>query len=151
MKLNSFTDYCLRVLIYLGTDPARRATISEVAAAFDISENHLMKVAHFLGQQGWLTNVRGKGGGMQLALAPQDITIGKVVRIAEAGDLPAACFGSEPDRCRIARICRLRGVLNDAVNAFYAVLDDYTLADLVQNRAMLGKALQIQGFPLLRG
>lgn len=144
MRLTSFTDYSLRVLIYLGTDPSRRATISEVAAAFDVSENHLMKVVHFLGQQGWLTNVRGKGGGMELALAPKDIGVGKVVRIAEAGDLPAACFSSEPDTCPIARICRLRGVLNDAVNAFYAVLDEYTLEDLVQNRAMLGKALQIR-------
>jgi len=150
MKLTSFTDYSLRVLIYLGTDPSRRATISEVATAFDISENHLMKVVHFLGQQGWLSNVRGKGGGMELALPPSDIVVGKVVRITEAGDVPAECFGSEPDNCPIARICRLRGVLNEAVNAFYTVLDGYTLADLVQNRAMLGKALQIQPITFIR-
>ena len=81
---------------------------------------------------------------MELALAPKDIVIGKVVRLTEDGDMPAECFGPEPDNCPIARICRLRGVLQEAVNAFYSVLDDYTLADLVQNRAMLGKALQIQ-------
>ena len=150
MKLTSFTDYSLRVLIYLGIDPSRRATISEVATAFDVSQNHLMKVVHFLGQQGWLSNVRGKGGGMELALPPKDIVIGRVVRITEAGDLPAACFSSEPDNCPIERICRLRGVLNEAVNAFYTVLDGYTLADLVQNRAMLGKALHIKPVEFVR-
>ena len=83
MKLTSFTDFSLRVLIYLAADPARRATIAEVASAFDISENHLTKVVHFLGKEGWLVNVRGKGGGMNLAQAPEAIVIGRVVRATE--------------------------------------------------------------------
>jgi len=87
---------------------------------------------------------------MELAFPPKDIVIGRVVRITEAGDVPAECFSAEPDKCPIARICRLRGVLNDAVNAFYSVLDGYTLADLVQNRAMLGKTLQIQPVAFVR-
>ncbi|MGZ5215218.1 MAG: Rrf2 family transcriptional regulator [Caldimonas sp.] len=80
MKLTSFTDYGLRVLIYLAADPDRRATISEIATAFDVSENHLTKVVHFLGKQGWLDNVRGKGGGMNLSRSPQHTVVGKVVR-----------------------------------------------------------------------
>ncbi|MFM2067040.1 MAG: hypothetical protein RLZZ584_1949 [Pseudomonadota bacterium] len=144
MKLNTFTDYSLRVLIYLAAEPGRRATIAEVATAFDISENHLTKVVHFLGKQGWLANVRGKGGGMQLGMAAETIVIGQVVRATEGADLPAECFGAEPDNCSIARICRLKRVLAEAVEAFHEVLDGYTLADLVHNRSAIARVLKIQ-------
>lgn len=148
MKLTSFTDYSLRVLIYLAAEPGRRATIAEIATAFGVSENHLTKVVHFLGKQGWLANVRGKGGGLGLGMPPQDIVVGAVVRATEGGVMPAECFGDTPDNCSIARICRLRGVLAEAVEAFHAVLDGYTLADLVHNRAALARTLHIQ--PALR-
>lgn len=144
MKLTSFTDYSLRVLIYLAAVPDRRATIAEIARAFDISESHLMKVVHFLGQQGWLANVRGKGGGMGLGMSSAEIVIGKVVRATEGSAMPAECFGLEPDRCAIAGACRLRAALREAVEAFYGVLDGYTLADLVRNRATLAKMLRIE-------
>lgn len=144
MKLTSFTDYSLRVLIYLAAEPARRATIAEVATAFAVSENHLTKVVHFLGKQGWLANVRGKGGGMGLAMPAQHIVVGRVVRATEGAAMPAECFGEHPGTCTIARICRLRGVLREAVDGFYAVLDRYTLADLVQERSALAKVLHIQ-------
>ena len=143
MKLTSFTDYSLRVLIYLAAQPERRATIAEIATSFDVSVNHLTKVVHFLGKQGWLANVRGKGGGLGLALAPENIVVGKVVRATEGAAMPAECFGDTPDHCSIARICRLRGVLRQAVDAFYDVLDDYTLDDLVQNRSSLARVLHI--------
>jgi Rrf2 family nitric oxide-sensitive transcriptional repressor len=145
MKLSKFTDYSLRVLIYLGAEPDRRATIGEIAGAFGVSEHHLVKVVHFLGRNGWLANVRGKGGGLALAKPPQDIVIGEVVRATEGEDLPAECFGDSPGRCSIARICRLRGVLAEAVEAFHAVLDGYTLADLVHNRSSLARVLLIPG------
>jgi len=144
VKLTSFTDYSLRVLIYLAAEPGRRVTIAEIAAAFGVSEHHLTKVVHFLGKQGWLANVRGKGGGLGLAVAPQVIVIGEVVRATEGEAVPAECFGDTPDSCSIARICRLRGVLREAVEAFHAVLDGYTLADLVHNRSSLAKVLFIQ-------
>ncbi len=131
MKLTAFTDYSLRVLIYLAAEPGRRATIAEVAASFGISENHLTKVVHFLGAQGWLANVRGRGGGMELALAPERIVVGEVVRAAEGADLPAECFSDQPGCCSIMAVCRLRGVLAEALRAFHGVLDRYTLADLV--------------------
>jgi Rrf2 family nitric oxide-sensitive transcriptional repressor len=141
MKLTTFTDYSLRMLIYLAAQPGRRATIAEIAEAYQISENHLIKVAHFLGQTGWLDNLRGKGGGLALARPPHEIVVGAVVRQTEGGDLPAECFGEESDLCAIARICKLRGVLGQAVDAFYAVLDRCTLADLVHNRAAIGRLL----------
>ena len=141
MKLTSFTDYSLRVLIYLAVQPGRRATIAEIAAAFNVKENHLTKVVHFLGKAGLLANVRGKGGGLDLALHPQDIVVGQVVRQTEGADLPAECFGEERDNCCIVRVCRLRGVLAEAVDAFYRVLDGYTLADLVANRQQIAKVL----------
>ena len=144
MKLTSFTDYSLRVLIYLAADPSRRATIAEVAAVFDISENHLTKVVHLLGKEGWLANVRGQGGGIELAQAPERIIVGQVVRATEGRPMPAECFGDDPDRCRIHRSCRLKGVLKEATDAFYAVLDGYTLADLVRNRVALATILDLR-------
>jgi Rrf2 family nitric oxide-sensitive transcriptional repressor len=151
MKLSGFTDYGLRVLIYLAAQPGRRATIGEIARAFAISENHLTKVVYFLGKNGWLANVRGRGGGLELGRAPHDIPVGAVVRQTEGEDRPAECFDAEHNTCPITRICRLRGVLGQALDAFYAVLDQYTLADLVCNRAALAKELLRDPLPQTAG
>jgi Rrf2 family transcriptional regulator, nitric oxide-sensitive transcriptional repressor len=144
MKLTTFTDYSLRVLIYLAVQPGRRATIAEVAAAFEISEHHLVKVVHFLGKQGWLKNVRGKGGGLELGLLPKDIGVGQVVRETEGQALVADCFDESGGDCCIAPVCQLRGVLKEAVMAFEAVLDRYTLEDVVGNRKDLARILFIE-------
>jgi Rrf2 family nitric oxide-sensitive transcriptional repressor len=141
MKLTAFTDYSLRVLIYLAAQPGQRATIAQIATAFDVSENHLVKVVHFLGKQGWLANVRGKGGGLELGEAPEKIVVGRVVRETEGTAVVAECFGESGGDCQIAPNCRLRGVLCEAVTAFYAVLDRYTLEDLVNNRQQLVRML----------
>jgi len=143
MKLTAFTDYSLRVLIYLAAQPQKRATIAEIATSFDVSENHLTKVVHLLGKNGWLANVRGKGGGLELAMPPELVGVGAVVRQTEGTSVVAECFSDEANHCAITRICRLRGVLGEAVEAFYTVLDRYTLADLVQNRQSLAKVLFI--------
>ncbi len=143
MKLTTFTDYSLRVLIYLAIEPARRATIAEIATSFGISENHLVKVVHFLGKSGWLHNVRGKGGGMQLAREPERINVADVVRDAEGESKVVECFGEDRDCCAIGRGCKLRSVLAEAVSAFYAVLARYTLADVVRNRDQLASILFI--------
>lgn len=143
MKLTAFTDHSLRVLIYLGAAGGRRATIAQIAHAYDASENHLVKVVHFLGKQGWLANVRGKGGGLELAMPPELIPIGDVVRQTEGQVVAAECFGEQGGDCCIAPACHLRGVLGEAVAAFYAVLDRYTLADIVDNREQLSRILFI--------
>ena len=143
MRLTAFTDYSLRVLIYLAAQPGQRATIGQIAAAYQVSENHLVKVVHFLGKQGWLSNVRGKGGGLELALAPERIGVGQVVRQTEGQAPVVECFSEGGGDCCIAPSCRLRGILAEAVTAFHAVLDRYTLADLVTNRQQLAKILFI--------
>jgi len=140
MKLTDFTDYSLRVLIYLAAAPQRRATIAEIATAFDISEHHLTKVVHFLGKRGWVETLRGKGGGMLLAKDPADVRLGKVVRDTEGADRPAECF-AEDGACAIDGKCRLKHVFVEAVDAFYGVLDRYTLADITRNRQVLGRVL----------
>lgn len=104
-------------------------------------ENHLTKVVHFLGKAGLLANVRGKGGGLELAMPPDLVGLGNVVRHTEGAAVPAECFGEGGGQCSIAGICRLRGVMAEAVDAFYAALDRYTLADLVHNRQALANML----------
>ena len=137
MRLTSFTDYSLRALMFLATRPEHRATIAEIAAAFDISENHLMKVVHFLGREKLLTTSRGKYGGIALSQAPSAINLGRVVRITETSTLPAECFDRKNNRCVITPVCQLKGVLMEAVKAFNATLDRYTLADLLHPKAKL--------------
>lgn len=139
MNLTTFTDYSLRVLIYLAADPERRVTIAEIAKSFDISEAHLMKVVHTLGRLGLVATIRGKGGGLALAMPAEEIAIGEVVRATEGVAMPAECFGH--GECAIAGVCRLRGLLRDAVDAFYDVLDRSTLADVVANGAALAPIL----------
>jgi Rrf2 family nitric oxide-sensitive transcriptional repressor len=147
MRLTAFTDYSLRVLIYLASQPGQRATIAEIATAFEVSEHHLTKVVHFLGKTGWLANVRGKGGGLALGELPERIGVGEVVRQTEGQAVVAECFGEDGGKCCIAPVCHLRGVLGEAVKAFYAVLDRYTLADLVGNRKQLATVLFVERFP----
>ena len=142
MKLTSFTDYSLRVLIYLAADPGRKATIAEITRVFDVSENHLVKVVHFLGKNGWITTLRGKGGGITLTRPPQEIGIGRVVRDTEGPLSPAECFQSGGGHCLIGDCCSLKGVLGEASRAFYDVLDRYTLADVTRNKEPLLKVLQ---------
>lgn len=141
MKLTAFTDYSLRVLIYLAAEPQRRATIADICAAFDIKANHLTKVVHHLAKSGWVTTVRGKGGGLTLARPADEIRVGYIVREAEGQAMPAECFAAEESNCAIAACCRLKGVLAEALNAFYAVLDRYTLADITRNREQLAGIL----------
>lgn len=142
MKLTAFTDYSLRVLIYLAGSPAGRTTVPEVAKAFGISENHLVKVAHMLGQHGILSNTRGRGGGLRLAVPAAQINVGRIVRLTEGAALPAECFAGESNRCILTGSCRLENVLQEAVEAFHEVLDRYTLEDLVSNRKRLQQILQ---------
>lgn len=145
MRLTNFTDYSLRVLIYLAADPHRRTTIAEVAQSFGISQNHLVKVVHFLGTAGLLENLRGRGGGIRLAVAPANINVARVVMLAEDGDRPAECFDRGRNTCPLTGQCRLQGALAEAVQAFYATLAKLSVEDLVQNRRTLAKVLFSRG------
>jgi len=140
MRLTTFTDYALRVLLYVATAPDRRATIAETAHAYGISENHLVKVAHLLGKEGFLVTTRGRAGGLRLAQPPAAINIARVVRATEGPSALAECF--EPrGRCPIAGACRLERVLGEAEAAFYETLQHYTLQDLVSRPRRLAAIL----------
>jgi Rrf2 family nitric oxide-sensitive transcriptional repressor len=140
VRLRQFTDYSLRVLMYLALCEGAQARIQDVAAAYGISRNHLMKVVNTLAREGLVAATRGKGGGIRLALPSGRISVGHVVRRLEQ-DCPVECFGA-PSRCRIASACRLYGVLEAGFAALYDVLDRTSLAELTADgpalRALLG-------------
>lgn len=129
MKLTGYTDYALRVLMHLAARPDRLSSIGEIARAYGISQNHLMKVVHDLRKEGFVAAVRGRSGGIRLGRPAAEIGVGEVVRHTEDGFDLVKCGA-----CRIAPACGLTGVLGEALGAFMAVLDRYTLADLVENR-----------------
>jgi Rrf2 family nitric oxide-sensitive transcriptional repressor len=133
MQLTRYTDYSLRVLMYLAVHQEDLATIEEIAEAYGISKAHLMKIVHQLGLAGYVETVRGRGGGLRLARAPESIRIGEVVRHTETMPL-VECFDPKTSHCRIEPACDLRAALKDALGAFLRALDGYTLADLVVRR-----------------
>jgi Rrf2 family nitric oxide-sensitive transcriptional repressor len=129
MRLKSYTDYALRVLMHLAAKPDRLASIGEMARTYRISHNHLMKVVHDLRKQGFLEAVRGRSGGVRLGRPATEISVGDVVRHTE-GSFDLVDCGS----CVIAPACALTAALHEARRAFMAVLDGYSLADLVEER-----------------
>lgn len=138
MRLTLYTDYSLRVLVFLATKPTEElSNIKEIAETYNISKNHLMKVTYELGKMNIIETVRGRNGGIRLAIAPDKINIGEVVRQTEEDFHIVECFDEERNQCIISPACGLKHVLNKALQAYLAVLDEYTLADLVKNQSAL--------------
>ncbi|MFV0474557.1 MAG: RrF2 family transcriptional regulator [Pikeienuella sp.] len=148
MQLSSYSDYSLRMLMQLALAPRRRHTIREIAGAFNISHNHLTKIAQELGRQGYIETFRGRGGGLSLTRPPEQILIGEVVRRTEGNLALVECFDPAADQCVISEACRLKFALASALEAFFRVLDGYTLSDLLQDR---GRLEAILGGPDGRG
>lgn len=142
MRLTAYTDYTLRTLMYLALQQGRHATIAEIAETYGISETHLAKVVHQLGVAGEVATLRGRKGGIRLCMDPAQINIGAVVRRTEPDMAVVPCLG-EGDRCIIAGACVLQTALREALAAFLAVLDRYTLADLVAPRQRLARLLGV--------
>jgi Rrf2 family transcriptional regulator, nitric oxide-sensitive transcriptional repressor len=140
MRLTLQTDYALRVLIQVGLNDGELTTINEIAESFDISKHHLMKVVNDLSQKGYLDTVRGRNGGIRLMRKPRDINIGQVVRDTEDRLDVIGCL-DRTGYCRIERACVLRGLLRQATDAFLAVLDAHTLADLIKPHKALSLLL----------
>ena len=130
MRLTTLSDYAMRLLMYLAQRPDRLCTIAEVAKTYDVSEAHMMKVTHQLGLAGWIETVRGKGGGMRLAHAPQNIGLGAVVRSMEPDFFMVECM-STGSTCVLTGSCKLTGVIEGALRSFMAHLDASTLADIL--------------------
>jgi Rrf2 family transcriptional regulator, nitric oxide-sensitive transcriptional repressor len=140
MRLTLHTDFALRVLIQVGVNEGKLTTIKDIAQTFGISKAHLMKVVNDLGQKGYLDTVRGRNGGIRLMRKPRDINIGQVVRDTEEQLAVIGCLEGK-GYCPIQRVCVLRGVLSDATEAFLAVLDAHTLADLIKPQRVLSSLL----------
>lgn len=144
MHITRYTDYSLRVLVYLAVQGDELATIQQIADSYEISKNHLMKVVHQLNKKGYIETVRGKKGGMRLQMAPEDINVGILVRETEQDLSVVECFSSR-NACRITPVCGLKSMFGEALAAFLEVLDRYTLADIIhdQHRPQLLRLLQI--------
>jgi len=134
MRLTRHTDFAMRVLLYLGARPERLCTIPEMARAYGISQNHLMKVVHQLGKAGHVISVRGRHGGIRLAQPAGAINVGAVMRASETQAGTDGLALLDCLECPIAPACGLTSVLDEALTAFFAVLERHTLADLLDRR-----------------
>jgi len=140
VQLTTYTDYALRMLIYLVPRPGETVSTREIAEHYGISLNHLVKVAKFLTQEGWLVSTRGIGGGVSLAPQTAATRVGDIVRCTENTDL-VECFDPATNTCPIHRGCRLKPILYQAREAFFDVLDSYSVRDLARSAGEL-KALR---------
>lgn len=141
MRLTLFTDYALRILMFLAARPGKLATIREIAERYGVSENHLMKIVHQLGKDGFIETVRGRQGGLRLGLKPDAINIGDIVRRYEEDMRLVECFDAKTNTCPIAGACALTGVIGEALGAFLAALDRKTLADIMRESPKLKRKL----------
>ena len=135
MQLTLYTDYSLRVLVYLSLHEDDSSTISEIADFYQISRNHLVKVVHNLSLKNYINSTRGKGGGLRLAHSPTEITIGAVIRDTEPNFDVVECFNKDPNAkiCNIEPICKLKSILGKAMDSFLDTLDNYTIADAIKD------------------
>jgi len=143
MELSRFSDYSLRVLMYTAAREHEKVTLGELAAVYRISQHHLVKIVHYLGKLGYLQNRRGRSGGIRLGQPPEQIRIGDVIRHTETHFNLAECFNPTTNMCRLSPGCRLKGVFQEAKQAFLDVLDHYTLDDLLKNGEPILRLLSV--------
>lgn len=143
MQLTRYTDYALRTLIALGLNPGDQMTVTDIANAYGISRNHLVKVVGRLAESGYVQTLRGKGGGMRLARAPSSIRIGALVRDMEAELGVVECLTDEGGHCVIAQVCRLKSLLHEATDAFLDALDQHSLEDVLRQPQPIARLLHI--------
>ena len=143
MRLTLHTDYALRLLMVLAMEPDDLHTVEEVARRYGISRNHLTKVTQTLVQAGFVDSQRGRGGGLRLARRADAINLGAVVRATEDSFALVECFAPDSNTCVITSACGLRGPLDEALRAFLAVLDRYSLADLIRHPRALQRMRQL--------
>lgn len=141
MRLTIRTNLAMRTLMFCAVNRGRTVRKSQIAALCNASENHLGVVVNMLSQSGYVATARGRHGGMKLARAPEEISVGEVFRLFEACVPFAECFATDANACPLSDACRLRRALADAVEAFYAALDRITLADLVDGNDPLADIL----------
>lgn len=144
MRMTQHTDYALRMLIYLASRPDRVCTVSDVATAYRLSRNHLLKVALRLRRMGVIVTMRGRSGGIRLAREPHQINLGELVRWTEEDFSLVECMQGGGGACVISPVCRVKGIFQEALQAYLAVLDRYTLADAVRGPIGLRELLGLE-------
>lgn len=147
MQLTQFSDYAMRTALYLGAREDRSATVDEISRAYGISRHHLVRVVQSLTELGVVASRRGRGGGIRLAVEPSGINVGWLIRQTEPHFDVVECFRPETNTCPIAPACGLKGALHRAREAFLAVLDEYTLDQLLSRK---GELVQLLDASLLR-
>jgi Rrf2 family nitric oxide-sensitive transcriptional repressor len=143
MQLTQFSDYAMRTLMYCALRRQRLCRVRDIAEAYGVSEHHLMKVVQVLGHLGLVETVRGRGGGIRLARDPREIVVGEVIRATEGKLHLVECFEPSTSACPLTADCRFQQSLGRALEAFFLVLDGYTLADLVVSRDPMEHMLQL--------
>jgi Rrf2 family nitric oxide-sensitive transcriptional repressor len=141
MNLTVQSDYAFRTLMFLAVRDPKSSTIQEISEHYGISRGHLMVLVHRLGNLGFLENTRGRGGGIKLARPGCEIRLDEIVRATEPGFDFVECYRGDSNRCLITTPCRLRGVLDEAMDAWIGVLSKYSLADLVEGNPPLVRLL----------
>jgi Rrf2 family nitric oxide-sensitive transcriptional repressor len=142
MHLTQFSDYALRVALYLGCHPGALVSVDEISRAYGISRHHLVKVVQSLTDLGVVEAQRGRGGGMRLAKDPSAINVGWLIRRTESSFDLVECFDPETNQCPIAPACGLKGALHRARQAFLEVLDEYSLDQFLRRRPDLVPLLE---------
>lgn len=140
MQLTRYTDNALRVLMFLALKSNRLSTIPEISKKFSVSKNHLMKIVNELVNRGYITSIQGRGGGIKLALSPDEITVGMIVRDMESTlDL----IDCETKPCPIISACKLKDAVNDATEGFLLILDKYTIAQLIKPKSQRSQLVKL--------
>ena len=145
MRLTQFTDYSLRVLIYLALRPNERTTIDQLTNAYDVSRHHLRSVVHHLAKLGYIVSTQGKGGGVALALKPEEVTIREIVENTENDFYIVECFNPDDNACPIEPLCVLKQALSKASKNFLQTLEGYTIEYLIKNTYTSGQVLNVDG------
>lgn len=143
MRLTSFTNYALRVLMYAAVKGDTLSSVHEISKSYGISRAHLVKCVHLLGRWGYLESYRGRNGGFRLAIAPENITVGEIVRHTEEGLDLVECFDPETNSCPLIDVCRLKLTFQRGLVAFLEVLDGVSVADLVADTGAIAATLEI--------
>lgn len=131
MQLTLHSDYSFRILIYLANKKSELVTIDEISLAYNISRHHIAQIVYKLGEFGFIETMRGKGGGIRLALMPEEVNLGEVLKKMESNFNVVECFDKKENACKINNVCKLKPLFYEATKLFLSVFENKTLADII--------------------
>mgnify|MGYP003282230901 CR=1 FL=1 len=131
MYLSKFTDYSFRIMMYLGNHPNELYTVDELSSILNLSTHHIKKIIYTLSKNGYILSTKGRNGGVKMGKNPKDINLGTLLQITEDNLNILECFSPENNTCNINNNCKLKPIINDALNSFKQKLSEYTLEDIL--------------------